>query len=174
MNIIVLICYIHKIYYYIKKYFFNNIGSIILFAIIGTLIATIITGTFIYYIGKIGLATAFTGKEAFAFGALISATDPVAVLSIFSEMSVDKTLFALIFGESILNDAVSLILFEYEISFYILYFNSTLVTLYQENLKADSNEILHGTENFLKIFLGSLFIGIFTGLFCAYVIFYFI
>ena len=51
------------------------------------------------------------------FGALISATDPVAVLAIFKEMSADKTLYALIFGESIFNDAVSLILYEFIFSF---------------------------------------------------------
>lgn len=45
------------------------------------------------------------------FGSLISATDPVAVLSIFKELAVDSDLFYLIFGESILNDAVSIILY---------------------------------------------------------------
>jgi len=46
---------------------------------------------------------------SFAFGSLISSTDPVAVLSIFKELNCDKNLFALIFGESILNDAMAII-----------------------------------------------------------------
>lgn len=48
-----------------------------------------------------------------AFGALISATDPVAVLSLFRSMNTDKNLYAMVFGESVLNDAVSIICFEY-------------------------------------------------------------
>ena len=39
-------------------------------------------------------------------GALISATDPVATLSVFSELSVPPLLYHLVFGESVLNDAV--------------------------------------------------------------------
>ena len=41
-------------------------------------------------------------------GALISATDPVATLSVFSELSVLSLLYHLVFGESVLNDAVSM------------------------------------------------------------------
>jgi len=47
-----------------------------------------------------------------AFGSLISATDPVAVLAIFKEMDADVTLHALIFGESIFNDAISIVLYD--------------------------------------------------------------
>ena len=46
------------------------------------------------------------------FGALISATDPVTVLAIFSDMNVDVNLHALVFGESVLNDAVAIVLVE--------------------------------------------------------------
>jgi len=45
------------------------------------------------------------------FAAIIAATDPVAILSIFKKMDADPTLYSLIYGESILNDAVSLILY---------------------------------------------------------------
>lgn len=48
--------------------------------------------------------------DALAFGALISAVDPVATLAIFSAMDVEPTLNMLVFGESILNDAVSIVL----------------------------------------------------------------
>jgi len=42
---------------------------------------------------------------------MISATDPVSVLSSFKEINADERLFALVFGESILNDAVTLTLY---------------------------------------------------------------
>ena len=46
-----------------------------------------------------------------AFGSLISATDPVAVLAIFKEMDADITLYTLIFGESIFNDAIAIVMY---------------------------------------------------------------
>ena len=48
--------------------------------------------------------------ESFAFGSLISAVDPVATLAIFQALDVDPILYMLVFGESMLNDAVSIVL----------------------------------------------------------------
>lgn len=48
--------------------------------------------------------------HSFAFGSLISAVDPVATLAIFHALDVDPTLNMLVFGESILNDAVSIVM----------------------------------------------------------------
>lgn len=48
--------------------------------------------------------------ESFAFGSLISAVDPVATLAIFQAIDVDQILYMLVFGESMLNDAVSIVL----------------------------------------------------------------
>lgn len=49
---------------------------------------------------------------SFAFGSLISAVDPVATLAIFHALDVDPTLNMLVFGESVLNDAVSIVMFK--------------------------------------------------------------
>ena len=53
-----------------------------------------------------------------AAGALISATDPVATLSIFSDMDVPPVLYNLVFGESVLNDATAIVLFRTLEEFY--------------------------------------------------------
>ena len=42
----------------------------------------------------------------------MGATDPVSVMAIFKEINADPTLYVLIFGESILNDAMGAILFK--------------------------------------------------------------
>jgi NhaP-type Na+/H+ or K+/H+ antiporter len=49
---------------------------------------------------------------SFIYGSLISATDPVSVIGALKSMEIEKMLSILIFGESILNDAVSLTLYE--------------------------------------------------------------
>lgn len=56
------------------------------------------------------LKTSFTFLDTLYFGALISSTDPLTILAIFNDLHVDVNLYALVFGESVLNDAVSIVL----------------------------------------------------------------
>lgn len=51
--------------------------------------------------------------DSMIFGSVLSATDPVTILAIFNQLKVDPKLYSVIFGESILNDAVSIVMFEY-------------------------------------------------------------
>ena len=44
------------------------------------------------------------------FGSIVSATDPVTTLAIFSDLHVDPLLNSLVLGESLLNDAVAIVL----------------------------------------------------------------
>lgn len=95
-----------------RELFFKNFGSIIVFAVFGTLFAALVTTAIVFGVAELLQIKHLDFTACLAFGALISATDPVAVLSIFKEVGVDPILFSLIFGESILNDAVSIILFD--------------------------------------------------------------
>ena len=54
-----------------------------------------------------------SSNHSFAFGSMISAVDPVATLAIFHALDVDPTLNMLVFGESVLNDAVSIVMTKY-------------------------------------------------------------
>lgn len=56
------------------------------------------------------LKTSFTFLDTLTFGAVISPTDPVTILAIFNDLKVDVTLYSLVFGESVLNDAVAIVL----------------------------------------------------------------
>merc|ERR1712013_665360 len=96
-----------------KKYFFRNIGSIFTFAFIGTVISTFTVGGFMYGVTSVvPHLQNITFIDNLHFGALISATDPVTVLAIFNDLNVDVNLYALVFGESVLNDAVAIVFVE--------------------------------------------------------------
>ncbi|PWZ14702.1 Sodium/hydrogen exchanger 6 [Zea mays] len=93
------------------KPFFSNFDAIITFAILGTFIASIVTGLLVYLGGLLYIVYRLPLVECMMFGALVSATDPVTVLSIFQELGTDTNLYALVFGESVLNDAVAISLY---------------------------------------------------------------
>ncbi|KAL5278867.1 SLC9A8 family protein [Megaselia abdita] len=93
-----------------KGNFFQNIGSILVFAIVGTTISALVIGAGIYILGVADVAYRLNFSESFAFGSLISAVDPVATVAIFHALDVDPVLNMLVFGESILNDAISIVL----------------------------------------------------------------
>ncbi|KAL7692986.1 putative cation/H+ exchanger, na+/H+ exchanger, isoform 8, cation/H+ exchanger, CPA1 family [Plasmopara halstedii] len=95
-----------------RRYFFENITPILVFSIVGTLVMSVVTGISIYTVGRFGWVLRLSMAEALTFGSLISATDAVSILAVFQELHVDPTLFYLVFGESSLNDAVAICLFE--------------------------------------------------------------
>ncbi len=70
-----------------------------LLALLGTFIATITTGYLIFAGGRAGWFTQFSIEEALSFAALISATDPVATLSVFQALNVNSKLYAIVYGE---------------------------------------------------------------------------
>ncbi|CAF1235626.1 unnamed protein product [Adineta steineri] len=97
-------------YHLHKGNFFRNLGTILTFAIFGTTINAVVTGAGLYVLGLYNLSYELPWRECFIIGALNSAIDPVAILSIFQVLNVDQLLYMLVFGESILNDAVAIVL----------------------------------------------------------------
>lgn len=97
---------------------------------------------------------------SFAFGSLISAVDPVATIAIFNALHVDPVLNMLVFGESILNDAVSIVL------------TNTAEGLTRKNMSDVSGwqTFLQALDYFLKMFFGSAALGTLTGLISALVL----
>uniref|UniRef100_UPI0037E7A6E9 sodium/hydrogen exchanger 8 n=1 Tax=Semicossyphus pulcher TaxID=241346 RepID=UPI0037E7A6E9 len=141
-----------------KGNFFQNIGSITLFAVIGTAISAFIVGGGIYFLGQADVIYKMSMTDSFAFGSLISAVDPVATIAIFNALNVDPVLNMLVFGESILNDAVSIVLTNTAEGFFSRSDNS-VVTGWETFLQA--------LGYFLKMFFGSAALGTLTGLISA-------
>ncbi|TYZ57092.1 hypothetical protein PybrP1_010861, partial [[Pythium] brassicae (nom. inval.)] len=94
-----------------RKGFFSNFWLILLLALVGTMVATLATAGGLLWLGRrfthiIELEPA----EALLYGALVSAIDPVATLVVLKKSRAPSLLFNLLFGESVLNDAVAIVL----------------------------------------------------------------
>ncbi|RUS17420.1 Sodium/hydrogen exchanger family-domain-containing protein [Endogone sp. FLAS-F59071] len=136
---------------FFQQNFFRNFGTILTFALAGTFITAIVTGIFVFIYAAIGLESLHIGfLDSMIFGSILSATDPVTILAIFSQLKVDPKLYSIIFGESILNDAVAIVL------------SSTLVEFRGQELHISN--IVRGIGMFFGGFTGSLGIGIMFGL----------
>ncbi|GFU11229.1 hypothetical protein NPIL_631471 [Nephila pilipes] len=93
-----------------KGNFFRNIGSILVFAILGTAVSAFIIGGSLFLFGKKQWVYELSFTESFAIGSFLSAVDPVGTLAVFHALDVDPVLNMLVTGESILNDAVAIVL----------------------------------------------------------------
>ncbi|OJJ41370.1 hypothetical protein ASPWEDRAFT_56501 [Aspergillus wentii DTO 134E9] len=137
--------------------FFRNIGTILTFAFAGTFISAIVLGLVLYIWTRVpldGLNMSFV--EAISTGATLSATDPVTILAIFNLYKVEPKLYTVIFGESILNDAIAIVLFE-------------TAQKYADS-EAGSLTILNLFEAiglFLLVFFGSMLVGMVVGIMTA-------
>nr|XP_018262186.1 sodium/hydrogen exchanger 3 [Kwoniella dejecticola CBS 10117]OBR84344.1 sodium/hydrogen exchanger 3 [Kwoniella dejecticola CBS 10117] len=137
-----------------QENFFRNFGVILTFAFLGTFISAVGIGVLCYIWSFLGLeGLKFTLLECLIFGSTLSATDPVTILAIFNSNKVDPKLYSIIFGESILNDAVSIVMYE------------TLSQFHGEDIYLSS--LFHGVGIFLFSFLVSMALGVAFGLACS-------
>ncbi|XP_063793523.1 sodium/hydrogen exchanger 6 [Pseudophryne corroboree] len=148
-----------------RRHFFRNLGSILAYAFLGTAISCFVIGALLYGCVKLMKVTGtldgdFYFTDCLFYGAIISATDPVTVLAIFNELQVDVELYALLFGESVLNDAVAIVL-------------SSSIVAYQpagdNSHTFDITAMLKSVGMFLGIFSGSFAMGAATGVVTALV-----
>lgn len=99
---------------HVQARLFANIGSILMFAVVGTMISAVVMAVVTFGLTRLNEdLTQYGVLDFLIFGAIMSATDPVATLAIFGRQNADPTLFSLVFGESVLNDAVAITFFKY-------------------------------------------------------------
>ncbi len=85
--------------------FLRNLAPILVLAIPALLVSAVLVGIALYLVLGTPLAAALL------VGALISATDPVAVVAVFRELGVPRRLLTIVEGEALLNDGVAIVLF---------------------------------------------------------------
>lgn len=119
--------------------------SILLFSTVSVVVSTFIIGLASYYLLKV-FGINVNILHAFLFGALISPTDPIAVLSILKTAGISKSLETKIAGESLFNDGVAVVVF------------LTILKLAQPGANVDALSIimLFGQEAMGGILLGIL------------------
>ena len=83
----------------------QNAYPLVLLAFPGVIVSTAIVGI------VVAALTPLSWSAALLFGALISATDPVAVVALFKDLRVPERLSVLVDGESLFNDATAIVLF---------------------------------------------------------------
>ncbi|KAL3992578.1 regenerating islet-derived protein 4 [Sarotherodon galilaeus] len=139
-------------YFMPARLFFDNLGAILTYAVVGTLWNAFCTGFSLYTAKLLGFIDEHVQAEMLdflLFGALISAVDPVAVLAVFEEVHVNETLFIIVFGESLVNDAVTVVLYKVYISF---------VEVGAENVQ--TADYFKGVASFLIVSIGGTMVGL--------------
>ncbi|XP_038271048.1 sodium/hydrogen exchanger 2-like [Dermochelys coriacea] len=144
-------------YFMPSRPFFENIGTILLYAVVGTIWNVFGIGFSLYGICQV---KSFHLQDVSLlhnlwFGSLIAAVDPVAVLSVFEEIHVNEKLHILVFGESLLNDAVTVVLYKLFRSFCEM---STIKTV----------DVFAGIGKFFVVGIGGVLVGLLFGMIAAF------
>ncbi len=139
----------------------QNLLPILMLALVGTLTGTFIVAGLIlmtgrYFIPSLELPFA----AAIAFGALISATDPVAVIALFRDLGVSKRLAILVEGESLFNDGIAIVIFNLALG----------IGVAMAAAEGEVFNLFEAIEEFFRVALGGLGVGIVLGFVVSYVI----
>ena len=123
----------------------KNIMPVLALAVPGLIISTFFVGFGVAYFTPLHLGVAML------FGALISATDPVAVIALFNEIGAPKRLTLLVDGESLFNDATAIVAF------------TIVMAMIMSGLPMSIGTLSHATIEFLYIFVGGTVFGVVLG-----------
>ncbi|PQA86858.1 cation:proton antiporter [Hyphococcus luteus] len=116
-----------------------DMRSILFLAVVGVLISTAIVGLSIWAISGMALVLCLL------LGAILSATDPVAVIALFKDLNAPKRLTVLVEGESLFNDATAIVI------------SSIFIAMLAEGTSPD---VAASALDFLVVFLGGVAVGV--------------
>jgi CPA1 family monovalent cation:H+ antiporter len=133
-----------------------NLAPTLALAVPGLLVSTGLIGAIMKAVGG-GVGLPLTWPEALLLGSILSATDPVAVISLFSQLGAPKRLTVLVEGESLFNDATAIVL-------------SRIILGVIAAGTFSSAAILDGAVEFGAVFFGGLLVGAALALLAGFII----
>nr|AAD46576.2 Na+/H+ exchanger NHE-2-like isoform [Myoxocephalus octodecemspinosus] len=144
-------------YFMPTRPFFENIGTVLWFAVVGTLWNSIGIGMSLFAICQIEAfgVQDINLQENLLFATIISAVDPVAVLSVFEDVSVNEQLYIVVFGECLFNDAVTVVLYN-------------MFNFVAEMPVVEPVDVCLGVARFFVVGLGGMGFGILFGFTAAF------
>jgi monovalent cation:H+ antiporter, CPA1 family len=119
----------------------ENKKSILLLSLLGTFLTFLLVSTSSFFFLKLPF------QESLIFGAVMSATDPISVLTIFKSMNLNKKLSIIVEGESLGNDGVA-----------VVFFKIGLLTT-----ALSISGVFDALAEFLKVVLGGIIVGVCLG-----------
>ncbi|KAA0188850.1 Sodium/hydrogen exchanger [Fasciolopsis buskii] len=138
-----------------NRTFSEYLGVVLIFAVLGTIFNFLIIGFAMYGVYKIGgfgyPLIDFDVKGFLLFSSLIVAVDPVAVLAIFQDIGVELSLYYIVFGESLLNDAITVVLYD-------------IMAAFAGSEEVTGHQIGVGIASFFTVSFGGLLIGVVVGI----------
>ncbi|XP_068428006.1 sodium/hydrogen exchanger 2 [Clinocottus analis] len=144
-------------YFMPTRPFFENIGTVLWFAVVGTLWNSIGIGMSLFAICQIEAfgVQDINLQENLLFATIISAVDPVAVLSVFEDVSVNEQLYIVVFGECLFNDAVTVVLYN-------------MFNFVAEMPVVEPVDVFLGVARFFVVGLGGMGFGVLFGFTAAF------
>ena len=127
----------------------RNLGPILTLAVPGLLLSTAVIG------GFLAATTPFGLVAALLLGAILSATDPVAVVALFRQLGAPQRLTVLVEGESLFNDATSLVV-------------AGILAGVMTASAVDAGTLLGGVVDFVVVFVGGVLVGWIAALLCGW------
>ena len=131
----------------------KDIVPIIVLAIPALLISSVVIALGLWWLLDIEFILALL------FGALISATDPVAVIALFKELGAPQRLTVLVEGESLLNDATAIVIF------------SIVLSMALGDSILNASGIGYSIIEFFRVFLGGIVTGVVIGMITSELLF---
>ncbi len=132
----------------------DNLVPILVLAVLGVLLSTALVGLIVWASLAVPLATALV------FGAVVSATDPVAVTAVFRALHVPRRLAVLVEGESLFNDGTAIVVFQLVLGLAVL----------GAGARVGSTELVGAVVDFARVSAGGLAVGLGLGWVTAQVI----
>ncbi|XP_067108262.1 sodium/hydrogen exchanger 2 [Osmerus mordax] len=144
-------------YFMPTRPFFENVGTVLWFAVVGTLWNSIGIGMSLFAVCQIEAfgVQDINLQENLLFASIISAVDPVAVLSVYEDISVNEQLYIVVFGECLFNDAVTVVLYN-------------MFSFVADMPVVEPVDVFLGVARFFVVGLGGLGFGVLFGFVAAF------